>query len=169
MIRVLLSSTVMLLGAMQLEALLFSNVTVLPAMPDIVLFATLFFALHNGSLVGETAGFISGLLLEFVGGGPFGLNCFVRTILGFTCGLFRRTLNTKLFLVPMALGCGATIFKVLLRFLAAFLFPGGNITVYQLASVTFATELGLNTVAAPVVFWILSWGKGLFILPEEQI
>jgi hypothetical protein len=58
--------------------------------------------------------------------------------------------------------------KALLRLLVAFLYPLGNIAVYDFFSVSFAAEIGFNIASAPIMFWLLSLGKSLFIIPEER-
>jgi rod shape-determining protein MreD len=168
MIRVFFASIPLLLGVTLLETQVFTNITVLPAVPDLALIAVLYLSLHNGPLLGEITGFFSGLILDFISGGPFGLNCFMRTVIGFVCGLFRRTLNTRSFFVQLVLVFFATILKALLRLLAAFLYPHGNIMVYNFFSVSFATELGFNIAAMFILFWLLSLGKLLFVIPEER-
>jgi hypothetical protein len=62
----------------------------------------------------------------------------------------------------------AIILKNLLRALAAFLYPQGNIMVYNFFSAVFAAELGMSIVATPIIFWILSLGKSLFVIPGER-
>jgi rod shape-determining protein MreD len=168
MIRVFFASIAVLLGVTLIETQVFSNIVALPAVPDLALIALLFLSLHNGPLLGETTGFFSGIILDFISGGPFGLNCFVRTVIGFVCGLFRRTLNTRSFLVHIVLVFFAMILKNLLRALTAFLYPQGNIMVYNFFSRVFAMELGMSIVATPIIYWILSLGKSLFIIPEER-
>ena len=78
-----------------LETAVFSNLTYLPAIPDFLLIITLFVSLNNGVLLGETTGFVSGFLLDFLSASPLGLNALLRTILGFIFGLFNDVLNSS--------------------------------------------------------------------------
>ena len=57
MIRSFLSSSLILLCAAVLESAVLSNMTILPAIPDLSLICVLFFALNNGKILGETTGF----------------------------------------------------------------------------------------------------------------
>jgi rod shape-determining protein MreD len=168
MIRTFTAAVMMLLGVTLFETLVFTNITVLPALPDLTMLAVMYLSLHNGPLFGETTGFLSGLMLDFLSGCPFGFNCFMRTIIGFLSGLFRRAINTRFFLVHAAFGFFGVLLKALLRFFLAFLYPNINIKIYDIFSIQFASELGLNTIVAPLVFWMLSWVRNLLILPQER-
>ncbi|MDR3284508.1 MAG: rod shape-determining protein MreD [Treponema sp.] len=168
MIRTFTAAIMMLLSVTLFETLVFTNITFLPTLPDLTMLAVMYLSLHNGPLFGETSGFLSGLMLDFLTSGPFGLNCFMRTIIGFLSGLFHRAINTRFFLVHMALGFFGVLLKALLRFFLAFVYPNSNIVTYDIFSIQFASELGLNAAAAPLVFWILSWTRNLLILPKER-
>ncbi|GMO18980.1 MAG: hypothetical protein Ta2A_26810 [Treponemataceae bacterium] len=168
MIRSFLSSVLVFLGLAVVQTLVFSNIEVLPAVPDLLLLALLYLSVRNGPLFGETTGFMSGLLFDFLSMQPFGLNCLLRTIIGFLCGLLRRTLNTGGILIPCVLGACITVVKALLLFVIAFLFPRGNIPVYHFFdNLTFVVELACNIVAAPIVFRLLAVFKPFLLLPEE--
>ena len=86
----------------------------------------------NGKVVGETTGFISGILLDFITGIPFGFNCLYRTIIGYVYGLFSKTIIIAGFVVPMLTVGIATIAKTLMVHLLALLFPNVNIYIPEL-------------------------------------
>jgi rod shape-determining protein MreD len=120
MIRTILAAIVLFVSLLLVETAILANIAYLPAVPDIMLIAVMYLAFKNGTFAGETAGFFSGLLLDFASGAPFGLNCLVRTIAGYVCGLFERTLNSSGIFVPALLGLCVTLFKILLTNLVSF-------------------------------------------------
>jgi rod shape-determining protein MreD len=152
---------------MLIETAILANITYIPAVPDIMLIAVMYLALKNGALIGETTGFISGLLIDFISASPLGLNCLVRTIAGYLCGLFSRTLNSTGILIPAVLGFCITIIKVFILNIVAFFFPQGSILMYNFFSIQFVAELGLNTIIAPILFALFSLFKFLIIKPED--
>jgi rod shape-determining protein MreD len=106
-------------------------------------------------------------MIDFLSSGPFGLNCLIRTIIGFIAGLLNRTVNTSGFFIPMVLGFSGTLLKYLLLFLISVFFP--NHSVYTgLFSNQGLFELITNTVLAPLVFWFLSLFNSYLLLENEQ-
>ena len=104
MIKSFSLSVFILLVAALLESAILSNIAILPAIPDLSLICVLYFSLHNGKFIGETTGFVSGLFLDFLSGAPFGLNCLLRTLIGYIGGLFSRTVNSDGFFIAILLG-----------------------------------------------------------------
>jgi rod shape-determining protein MreD len=74
MAKSILVSSFILFCAVLTEASVLANISFLYSMPDLVLICTVYFALLNGRGVGQTTGFISGILLDFITGIPFGFN-----------------------------------------------------------------------------------------------
>ena len=169
MIKSFSVSTIIILCAALLESAILSNISVLPAVPDIVLICVLFFSIENGKLLGETTGFVSGLFLDFISASPFGLNCLLRTILGYVGGLFNKTLNTEGFFIPAVLGFCATVLKALLLWFISFLYPS-SVVSYNPFTIVFLFELLFNTILTPFIFKFLSlFRKTLVISPENVI
>jgi rod shape-determining protein MreD len=156
MLKTILASGALLLALLLVETAILANIAYLPVVPDIMLIAVMYLALNNGSLSGETAGFFSGLLLDFTSGAPLGLNCLVRTVVGYVCGLFDRTLDSSGVFIPALLGFCVTLFKIVLTNVVSFFYPQGQITAFVVFSVRTAAELALNTAAAPALFWFFS-------------
>lgn len=169
MIKSFSVSTIIILCAALLESAILSNISVLPAVPDIVLICVLFFSIENGKLLGETTGFVSGLFLDFISASPFGLNCLLRTILGYVGGLCNKTLNTEGFFIPAVLGFCATILKALLLWFISFLYPS-SVVSYNPFTLVFLFELLFNTILTPLIFKFLSlFRKTLIISPENVL
>lgn len=167
MIKSYLSSFIILLVVLLIETAVLSNIIVLPAIPDLVLLCTLYFSLQNGKIAGEVDGFVGGLMIDFLSGGPFGLNCLIRCIIGYIGGLFSRIMNISGILVPCLLGLIATVIKAILPFGVSIFFPN-YVNTYNIFSLAFISELIMNTVLAPIVFWLLNHFAS-FILLDKRI
>lgn len=168
MIKSFSVSTIIILCAALIESSVLANITVLPAVPDFVLLCVLYFSIENGKLMGESTGFISGVFIDFLSACPFGLNCLLRTIIGFIGGMFNKTLNTDGFFIPALLGFCATIIKALLLWLISFLYPS-SVVSYNPFTLLFLFELVFNTILTPIVFKFLSLFKNTIILKPETI
>ncbi|MBR6153865.1 MAG: rod shape-determining protein MreD [Treponema sp.] len=169
MILAFLLSTFILLVSTLVQAAILSNITFLPAVPDLCLICVLYFSLHNGKLFGETNGFISGLFLDFLSAGPLGLNCLMRTIIGYVGGIFNKTINTEGFFIPVLLGACATVLKVLITWLLSFLFPN-SIIAYNPFTILFVFEIAINSLLTPIMFKILGlFSKTLVLKPENVL
>lgn len=166
MIKSYLFSSLILLSAVLIETAVLSNIPVIPAVPDLVLICSLYFALNNGCVQGQTMGFAGGLLVDFLSGSPFGLNCLVRTVLGYTSGLFKKILNLKSVFVLFLIGLGATIAKALLIYLASLLFPN-MVNSYNIISKVFLFELAVNAILTPVIFKFLNCFSKILIIEEK--
>ena len=161
-------SSIILLCTSIIEAAILSNITLLPSIPDLSLICVLFFSLKNGSLIGETTGFISGFFLDCLSACPFGLNSLYRTVLGFIGGIFNKRLNSNGIIIPALLGCIATLVKALFLWSISFLFPH-SVIAYNPFSQLFLFELGVNTILTPIIFKFLSLFSNYILLKPEQI
>lgn len=161
-------SSFILLCATLIESSILTNISILPVVPDLLLIIVLFISLENGKLMGETTGFISGLFLDFVSACPFGLNCLLRTIIGYIGGLFNKTLNTSGIILPALLGLCATVCKVLLLWLFSFLYPS-SVIAYSPFTMNFLLEILMNTILTPLIFKFLRLFKNSLLLKPEKI
>lgn len=159
-------SILFLLVMVILETAILSNFIILPAIPDLVLICSIYFAINNGSMFGQTNGFISGLFVDFLSGGPFGVNCLVRTIIGYVFGFMKKMLNLNSILVTVLIGLIGTIIKAVLIYLVSFLFPNMVLT-YHIFSRVFLFELIFNSVLTPLIFKVLDNFNNLLIIPEK--
>lgn len=153
--RTFLTSAVFILSFIFFECSILSNVFFLPVVPDLLLLFTIYISIQKGCLQGETVGFFSGLILDFVSAAPLGLNALLRTIIGFLAGLFHLTIGTSGIITPMVLGVFATFTKVLFTYFISFFFPGVVLT-YDFFSKIFLFECIFNGLLAPVMFFIFS-------------
>lgn len=161
-------SCLILLCTVMVQTAILSNISMLPALPDLALICVLYFSLHNGRLLGEATGFVSGLFLDFLSAAPFGLNCLFRTIIGFLGGLFHKTLNTEGILIPALLGFLATLLKAAMLWLISVMYPSG-IMAYNPVSWMFLFELVLNSVLTPLMFKFLKLFSNLVLVKPEKM
>ncbi|MBP5520700.1 MAG: rod shape-determining protein MreD [Treponema sp.] len=153
---ILVSSFIMLCAAI-IESSILSNITFLYIVPDLVLICSLYFAMLNGKVVGETTGFVSGLILDFITGFPPGFNCLYRTIIGYVYGIFSKTIIISGIIMPMlSVGIG-TIAKTLMVHLIALLFPNVKIYIAGIISYDFLFEFIANIILAPFIFHFLGF------------
>ncbi len=150
------------------ETAILSNLLFLPAVPDFLLICVLYVSLYNGSLYGTTAGFLSGLFLDFMSVSAFGLNCLLRTVVGYTAGRFSKALNINGFLLPALVGFCATLLKALLIWIISIFFLG-SVVAYNLLSVEFVFELAANAIFTPVMFKLLGIFNNMLLLEIKDI
>ena len=153
--KTFLTCAVFILSFLFFESSILSNIYFLPVVPDLLLLFTIYISIQKGCLQGESVGFFSGLLLDFVSAAPLGLNALLRTIIGFICGLFHLTIGTTGFVTPVILGVSATFVKVFFTYIVSFLFPNVNLT-YAFFSKIFLFECIFNGLLAPVLFYVFS-------------
>lgn len=166
MIKSYISCFAILISFVLIETALLSNIYFLPAVPDFLLICVLYFSIRNGKVAGEITGFVSGLLLDFLSGSPFGLNCLVRTLLGFAGGFFYRMMNYESFWVNIVAGFFATLLKAIVIYLISLMFPH-YINSYHIFSSVFALELAMNAFFAPLIIKLLR-GFDSFIVPQQR-
>lgn len=155
MVKVFSVSTLILLIFAMVETAILSNLSFLPAVPDLVLLASLYIVMMNGKTAGVILGFVSGLILDFITGCPFGYNCLLRTLICYFAGFFNKNLNLPGFFIPFLIGLCGTFAKVFITWLISLFYPNTVVT-YSMISVSFFTELLLNSVLAPMIFKITS-------------
>lgn len=161
-------SCLFFLGFALLETAVLSNIVVLPAVPDFVLIVSLYLSIHNGRLFGACAGFSSGLIMDFLSSTPFGLNCLVRTIIGYLLGFFVKTLNINGILFPFLLGAAGTLLKAVILWLVSVFYPNVNL-VYSIITPVFAFEILLNALLTPLVFHFMDIFSNSIVLNPEKV
>lgn len=149
-----------------IETSILSNITILPAVPDLVLIASLYISLLNGRGMGEICGFFSGLILDFFSGAPFGFNCIFRTILAYIAGFFGRTINFRGFTIPFTIGIVSTLSKAFIIWIISLFYT--SIVHYNVFSWNFLFELIANALLTPVIFKLMNCFKRQISLSKED-
>lgn len=168
MIKKVVWGVVFILIAALLQSTVLSRLSVyIHAIPDITLIILVFMAYVNGTMTGQLTGFFSGFLLDFLSSAPLGLNALVRTLVGAFAGFIKGTFFLDIFLLPMALCAGATVFKVLISMVLHLLLPGA-IPSYNFFGLTLWVELALNTLLAPFFFALLKQFEPILVDQREN-
>lgn len=167
MFKSFLCSFLILLCSVIVETSILSNISFLPAVPDLALICVLYFSFLNGKNYGQVSGFLSGLLLDFLSGSPLGFNCLYRTVIGYLSGVFRRTINSSGFIVPSLIGLLATILKVFLIWLISLFFK--SIKIYNIFTFSFLFELVMNVLLTPLMFKFLNSFRRILNIHEEEL
>lgn len=145
------------LCAVLIESTILSNISFLLVIPDLVLICSIYFAILNGRLYGEINGLVSGLMLDFITGVPFGFNCFYRTLIGYLFGLFTNSIIISGVIIPMLTVGVGTLAKRLMIILISFFYPRINLQIYGFISYNFLFEFIINILLAPIIFKFLSF------------
>ncbi len=168
MLKACLSCLVLLISMVLVETSLLSNVVFIPVIPDFVLICNLYIAVNNGKNAGQLMGFTSGLFLDFLSSAPFGMNCLIRTLIGYFSGALNKLLNLNSIFVAMVLGLVTTLVKAFFIFLISLLYPR-YVNSYNIFSMTFVIELGLNTILTPFMFKFLNCFSNFIVYESKEI
>ena len=155
MFKSFLCSFLILLCSVIVETSILSNISFLPAVPDLALICVLYFSFLNGKNYGQVSGFLSGLLLDFLSGSPLGFNCLYRTVIGYLSGVFRRTINSSGFIVPFLIWLISLFFK--------------SIKIYNIFTFSFLFELVMNVLLTPLMFKFLNSFRRILNIHEEEL
>jgi len=92
------------------QATLINSMALGPCKPDFVLMIVIFFGLYNGVKPGMACGVISGLAVDVLSSGIFGINAFVYGLIGFCAGVLQERVYTSHFLTKIIVSlCGGVI------------------------------------------------------------
>lgn len=149
------------------ESSILSNISFLLVVPDLVLICSIYLSLVNGSLYGESMGFVSGLFVDFISGVPLGFNCLYRTIIGYLAGLFSSAIVISGFLMPVISVAIGTIVKTLLIIIISLFYT--NIHTSGFLSYNFLFEFVLNILLSPFIFKILNFFRDAISIRNKDI
>jgi len=165
MIKNIIWTIILAVAAGILQSTLIGYFSLFGAVPDIALCIIVYSAYVNGTMTGQLSGFFSGLLLDFLSAAPLGLNCLIRAVIGAVTGIFKGAFFLDVFFLPFILCALATTAKALILFLLNMIM-GNIVPVYSIFSIVFWIELGLNSLGAPILFFLLKHFK--FITPKRS-
>lgn len=168
MARSIITSAFILLCAAIIESSILSNINFLFVVPDLVLICSIYFSLLNGKSLGVTNGFISGVILDFLTGIPFGFNCLLRTIIGYVYGFFSKTLLINGIVVPIFTVGAGTILKKILMYLISIFYPNVNIYITGIISYEFLFEFIVNILLAPIIFKFLGIFRKYLVIKSTE-
>lgn len=122
--------------------------------PDLILIMVVFLAHHNGSLVGESVGFVAGMTEDFLSLAPPGFNALLRTLVGFITGATHSRMLLDPIFMPIILMVGATILKLVLGSLLSVLFAVEG-SIDPLIPGRAVIEVVYTAVLGPILFAVL--------------
>jgi len=160
MIKSIVLTVILCVAAGILQSAVIARFAFFNVIPDLALCILVYSAYVNGTMTGQVSGFFSGLLLDFLSAAPLGLNCLVRTLIGALAGFFKGAFFLDIFIMPVVFCALATILKAVIIYILHLIF-GSSIPAYVFKSSLFWIELGLNSLSAPLLFFILKRIKPL--------
>lgn len=166
--RIILWSTFISIVSILIQASVLANIPHMPVLPDLTLLIVLYVSFMNSSIAGSSAGFFSGLFLDFLSAAPIGLNAFTKSLTGFLAGRFSGSFNMNRIMLPVTLAVAGTVMKVVLSWVLSMLF-GNSIMVYRIFSRDLWMEMAMNMFFAPLVFGLLGLFPSLFIDSHRSI
>jgi len=100
------------LAVIALQWLVVGRLRIWGAYPDVVLLYVAWLGLRHGRLFGSVAGFSLGFLLDAIYG-TWGIQMFVKTLVGFLVGLFPSNERETLLILPQQAFLGALVIALL--------------------------------------------------------
>jgi rod shape-determining protein MreD len=94
-------SVIILVGGAILQSSLAPHLTVIGVKPSIVLPLVVAWSIIRGSVEGVTWGFVGGLALDLLSGGPVGLSAFTLLLVGFLTNLGESSLFKSSLMLPL--------------------------------------------------------------------
>jgi len=163
-VRVIVATTLFAVAASLLSSTLLSWVAVAGVKPDLGLVIVALLAMRRGSMPGQIAGFASGLLTDTISVAPLGLTAMTRTVVGYVVGRMEGVISADWLLLPTAVAIAATVLKALTLAGLGLAVPWIS-SSYGIGPSSFLTsfliEAGLNGVAAPALYVLLSLLPGM--------
>lgn len=100
--KILLKGAIIVV-ALLIQLTLINSITILGVKPDLIMIVVVVFSLLKGGKEGTISGFASGLLQDIFSTGLLGINALTKTVIGFTCGIFKEKIFYEhiLFLIPV--------------------------------------------------------------------
>lgn len=148
------------------QSTIFRHGLVAGVTPDVALLILIFSANQQGSFKAQTAGFVSGLIQDFLSITPLGFHAFTRTLLGYLYGVFKGKLFIDPILMPMLLAALGTFFKAVFGFFILAVFSPDYAAV--IFSTRLGIEIGLNALTAPFLYGLLKL-LGIIKLSREEL
>ena len=132
--------------------------------PDLSLIAIVFIANKNGTISGQSVGFATGMVEDFLSFAPLGFHALMKTLIGFLAGMSFGVVIMDSFFIPMLMVGAAAITK---NIFSAFLIAlTDNSVSTGFFSITTLIEISYTVILSPFVFALL----GLFkiLLPKAR-
>jgi rod shape-determining protein MreD len=121
--------------------------------PDLILVVIIVFSLLKGEVEGSIIGFFSGLLQDIFSVGLLGVNAFIKTSVGFFCGLLKERMFAEhiLFIIPL-LTLFITVFKSMVLYLVLHAFGMETNTLFWNLKQIVIPEALYNGLLSPFIY-----------------
>ncbi|MEW5814919.1 MAG: rod shape-determining protein MreD [Spirochaetota bacterium] len=146
---------------------LFQHIQIAGASPDLALILLVFFANRQGSLRTEIAGFISGLVEDFLSLSPLGFNAFIKTLIGYIFGITRGKILIDAVLMPAVLLTIATLLKSLGGIILILLFLNPEL-LKNIFSVKVLVEIAMNALLSPFIFAVFKILRAFNVIEKDE-
>jgi rod shape-determining protein MreD len=157
-------SVVLTIAFVLLQSTLLHIIAFQGVIPDLSLIAVIFISNRNGHFFGQTAGFLGGIVEDFLSFSPLGFHALLKTIIGFLASTTFGVMFVGSLFLPMLMAGAATVLKnIMAAFLLALLDSTGTSSFFSLGTLI---EIGYNMVLAPFVFALLGFIK--IIVPRMR-
>jgi rod shape-determining protein MreD len=155
MIRSVVLSTILLIVCSFVQSTWLGGIAVFGVVPDISLVVLIWVSYKNGLVEGPAAGFLSGLVEDFLSASPLGFHAFVKTAVAALMALLHGSFFIDRLVLPILLGIAGTLAKAIIAF-ALYLVFGSAIHIYSILGRTLWIEAAYNGLIAPIVFLALT-------------
>ena len=149
--RAIAATTLIVAAASVLSSTLLSWAAIAGVKPDLALVIVALVAMRRGSMSGQVAGFVSGLLEDAISVAPLGFTAMIRTVVGYLIGRLEGVIAVDRLLLPAIIAVVATVLKAFSVTLLSLVFPGIS-TRYGIVSQSFLIEAALNGAVAPALY-----------------
>jgi len=153
--KVTIAAFAILAACVVLQSTILGRIAIAGVRPDLALVVLVFVALRRGSLVGQVAGFASGIVEDLVSVSPVGFHMLLRTLIGWLYGIFTGNVFVDPLLMPIVLTVAATLIKGIISGLVSLVF-GLQSSGFLYFAGRLWIEAGYNALAAPFLFALLN-------------
>lgn len=158
--------TILIAAFATTQSVFFRHGLIAGVTPDIALLILIFSANQHGSFKTQSAGFISGLIHDFLSITPLGFHAFTRTLLAYLYGLFKGKFFIDPFLMPVLLAALGTFLKAAFGYFILAVFSPAHAAVVFNARL--GIEIGLNALTAPFLYGLLKL-FGVIRMAREEL
>lgn len=167
MIRPVAFSTCLLIILALVKTTWLGALTLWGVAPDPGLLVLLWISYRNGPVIGSSAGFLSGLVEDFLSAAPFGFHAFTRTALAVLASLLHNSVAIDRLLLPLLIGALGTIGNGIFTGILGLVFAG-KINAYSFLEAPIWIQTAYNSLLCPFVFLILSLFKKFLVERQER-
>lgn len=155
-----------LIGGIFFQLMLERYLSIYGATPQVLLLAVVAFGFLHGPVMGETFGFIWGLVSDAMGASLFGVNALVLTLCGYLAGSLRRRVASERTAGQLVIAVVTTLFYWIVSSLVCSMF---NESKGSVPYFSFLLETLLNVIFVSGVFWFLDFWIDFWRLEREHM